>query len=241
MISPMDSWPYAARPISSPRRHVRGHQQRRGRRQVAAHVLCPEAVGARGQGDATGGPASDASKKHGSDLGWSGMIWESPTWQWKNMPQLNGFFFAKIMGQSLLNGIYHRIYHLCMNLPSTRDDLVISGKARASVEGKSPPLPVRPLPGFNCNGWPPRKNRQLPRRRPILYMDRIWYMFHHVLRICLGGLNRNHLLFLRCFCHCIYSLQLPGGQLLSFFGALSGACYTPLHGRYRRPANRSGA
>jgi hypothetical protein len=42
--------------ISSPRRHIRGHQQRGGRRQVAAHVLCPEAAGARGQGDATGRP-----------------------------------------------------------------------------------------------------------------------------------------------------------------------------------------
>ena len=155
MISPMDSWP-------TPRSHIRGHQQRRGRRQVAAHVLCPEAVGARGQGDATGGPGSDASKKHCG----SGSTANIQHGNGK-MPELNGGCFAgKIMGQSLLNGIYHRIYHLCMNLPSTRDDLVISVKARASVvEGKSQPLPVDflrsqwketavlwPLPGFNCNG-----------------------------------------------------------------------------------------
>ena len=58
------------------------------------------------------------------------------------------------MGQSLLNGIYHRIYHLYMNLPSTRDDLVISGKARASVvEGKSPPLPVDEEIPVERNSW----------------------------------------------------------------------------------------
>lgn len=50
-------------------------------------------------------------------------------------------------------------------------------------------------------------------------MDTVWYMFHHVSRICLGGLNRNHLLFIRCFRHCIYNLQLPGGfsQLFARF------------------------
>ena len=46
-----------------PAHHVGGHQQRRRRGEVAPHVLGPEAVGARGQGRATGGPGEDLAAK----------------------------------------------------------------------------------------------------------------------------------------------------------------------------------